>query len=107
MPDAGAGIRALRSGRRPFLAASRAGRAFSRKVLASSTMLWKASSSNQHSLVMRQSSCTSDVTTNGSSCVPRLRGTANRLRDGVTPEEPRRRSTARACRDAEEGVLQG
>ena len=45
---------------------------FSRNCFASSTMLRKASSSNQHSFVVRQSSCTRLVTTKGSSAGPRL-----------------------------------
>jgi len=49
---------------------------FSSRRLASSTMRLKWSSSNQHSLVVRHSSCTSDVTTNGSRLGPRLRGPA-------------------------------
>ena len=43
------------------------------RVLASSTIVLKWSSSNQHSFVVRHSSCTSDVVTYGSSWEPRLR----------------------------------
>lgn len=44
----------------------------SKKRLASSTMFLKASSSYQHSLVVRHSSCSTEVTTKDDSCVPRL-----------------------------------
>lgn len=39
---------------------------FASRVLASSTMVLKWSSSNQHSFVVRHSSCTSEVVTYGS-----------------------------------------
>ena len=48
-------------------------RTLSRKRLLSSTMFLKASSSYQHSFVVRHSSCTTDVTTKFSSAGPRLR----------------------------------
>ena len=48
-------------------------RALSRKLLESSTIFLKASSSYQHSFVVRHSSCTTDVTTKFSSAGPRLR----------------------------------
>lgn len=51
-----------------------------RKFLASSTIVLKWSSSNQHSLVVRHSSCTRDVTTKLSSCVPRLDKTSANVR---------------------------
>ena len=45
---------------------------FASRVFASSTMVLKWSSSNQHSFVVRHSSCTSEVVTYCSSWAPRL-----------------------------------
>ena len=55
-------------------------RTFSKNCLASSTMLWKASSSNQHSLVIRHSSCTRLVATKVSNDVPRLHAAKQSIR---------------------------